>query len=449
MTVAFRYWDSVSGTYKAIPTQGPQGPAGAQGAQGAPGAAGAQGPKGDTGAQGTPGTPGSQGPAGADGAQGPKGDTGAQGPEGPQGPAGAQGEPGADFPDAPSDAKTYGRKNGAWIDITAELLTGKFLPLGGGTLTGNLTISKSNPVLYLQKGAAGQTSGIYGQVGASIRWLMRLGDATAESGGNAGSDFSLARYTDAGAVIDIPLTLKRSDGVLTLLQPPVHPTPAPGDDSTKGATTAFVKTAVAAAGGLPDAPSDTKTYGRKDGAWVDITTTLLSDYLPLTGGRLTGTLFGADFAADGLIYEQGHRIVRKDGDTMTGALILAADPATALGAATKQYVDARPPPAPRTLSVASSATPSIDLDLYDALSITALAAAMTSLSFTGTAANFRRLLVRIKDDGTSRAIAWGSQFVAMGVPLPTATVPNKVLTVGFFYDSVISKFGCVASAQEA
>jgi hypothetical protein len=36
--------------------------------------------------------------------------------------------------------------------------------------------------------------------------------------------------------------------------------------------------------------------------------------------------------------------VKKSGDTMTGALVLNADPAAPLGAATKQYVDSKPAP---------------------------------------------------------------------------------------------------------
>jgi hypothetical protein len=44
---------------------------------------------------------------------------------------------------------------------------------------------------------------------------------------------------------------------------------------------------------------------------------------------------------------------------------------------------------------------------------------------------------------------WGASFEAKGVDLPTTTVISKVLTVGFIYDRVASKWGCVASAQEA
>jgi hypothetical protein len=106
---------------------------------------------------------------------------------------------------------------------------------------------------------------------------------------------------------------------------------------------------------------------------------------------------------------------------------------------------------PRVSSEASSATPTINTDNVDAHSITALAVAITSMTtnLSGTPVNFQKLIIRIKDDGTARAIAWGASFEAKGVALPTTTVISKVLTVGFIYDTVTSKWGCVASAQEA
>lgn len=82
---------------------------------------------------------------------------------------------------------------------------------------------------------------------------------------------------------------------------------------------------------VPEAPLDGKTYGRVNGAWADITQTLLTGYLPLAGGTVTGithfdnTLYAdADLAVDGLLSEQGHRLVRKDGDTMTGDLTIGS-----------------------------------------------------------------------------------------------------------------------------
>jgi hypothetical protein len=105
----------------------------------------------------------------------------------------------------------------------------------------------------------------------------------------------------------------------------------------------------------------------------------------------------------------------------------------------------------RVSSETSSATPTINTDNVDAHSITALAAAITSMTtnLSGTPTNFQKLIIRIKDDGTARAIAWGASFVALGVALPTTTVISKVLTVGFIFDTVTSKWGCVASSQEA
>lgn len=103
----------------------------------------------------------------------------------------------------------------------------------------------------------------------------------------------------------------------------------------------------------------------------------------------------------------------------------------------------------RVSSVTSSATPSVNTDSFDAVTITALAATITGVTVTGTPTDFQRLIFRIKDNGTARAITWGASFEAKGVALPTTTVISKVLTVGFIYDSVSTKWGCVASAQQA
>lgn len=99
--------------------------------------------------------------------------------------------------------------------------------------------------------------------------------------------------------------------------------------------------------------------------------------------------------------------------------------------------------------ITSSSSPSIDIDKFTNLSITALAEAITSFTVYGAPYNFQKLIIRIKDNGTARAITWGTSFEAKGVALPTTTVISKVLTVGFIYDTVTSKWGCVASAQEA
>jgi hypothetical protein len=135
--------------------------------------------------------------------------------------------------------------------------------------------------------------------------------------------------------------------------------------------------------------------------------------------------------------------------TNTGTVTLFTATDTVVGRATTDTLTNKRI-TPRITTISSSATPTINTDNCDAVTITALAAAITSMTtnLSGTPNNFDRLLIRIKDDGTARAITWGASFEAKGVALPTTTVLSKVLTVGFLYDTVTSKWGCVASAQE-
>jgi hypothetical protein len=106
---------------------------------------------------------------------------------------------------------------------------------------------------------------------------------------------------------------------------------------------------------------------------------------------------------------------------------------------------------PRVGSTTSSATPTINTDNYDAYSITALAANITSMTtnLSGTPTNFQKLLIRIKDDGSDRTIAWGASFQDGSVALPTTTIAGKTLLVGLIYDSVDSKWTCEASGSRA
>lgn len=74
------------------------------------------------------------------------------------------------------------------------------------------------PTLILNKPVSGQYSGILAQKAGSNRWLIMLGDATAESGvGNAGSDFALYAYSDAGTQLRAAdIQISRATGRVTL-----------------------------------------------------------------------------------------------------------------------------------------------------------------------------------------------------------------------------------------
>lgn len=106
---------------------------------------------------------------------------------------------------------------------------------------------------------------------------------------------------------------------------------------------------------------------------------------------------------------------------------------------------------PRSTTEASSATPTINTDNTDIHTITALAAAITSMTtnLSGTPVNGQKLIIRIKDDGTARAITWGASFASRGATLPTTTVLSKYQYNGFIWNSTSSTWDLVATVNEA
>lgn len=223
------------------------------------------------------------------------------------------------IPEAPTDGVLYARQNAAWAQA---------VKIGGDTMTGTLTISNvpAGPIFQLY-GAVGNNNDIYGSKTTGQRWIIRPGNASAESGGNAGSDLDIIAWNDAGTVPTYTLTINRASGLATVKG---DPTAALGivtkqysdtklalaGGTMTGALTLNANPAVplgaatkqyvdgAVGGGLPEAPNDGALYGRQSLAWA--------------------------------------KAVKLGGDTMTGPLILNADPAVPLGAVTKQYADAAP-----------------------------------------------------------------------------------------------------------
>lgn len=102
-------------------------------------------------------------------------------------------------------------------------------------------------------------------------------------------------------------------------------------------------------------------------------------------------------------------------------------------------------PRPRLGTVASSATPTINTDVVEVFTITALAAAITSMTtnLSGTPTDGQRLHIAITDNGSARAIAWGASFEASTVALPTTTVISTRLDVDFIWNAATSKWRCL------
>lgn len=104
--------------------------------------------------------------------------------------------------------------------------------------------------------------------------------------------------------------------------------------------------------------------------------------------------------------------------------------------------------APRVYSVASSNAFILNAN-YDLIDVTALATSMSGSTTSGSPVNGQKLTMRIVDNGTSRIIGSTSLMVPVGVTMPTATVPGKVLYIGLIYNTPKSRWDIVSVAQEA
>lgn len=108
-------------------------------------------------------------------------------------------------------------------------------------------------------------------------------------------------------------------------------------------------------------------------------------------------------------------------------------------------------PVIRVVGVASATFPSPPVDVCDLYKITALATAATitaPTSYTHSIAEEQPLMIRIKDNGTARALTWDAIYRPIEVTLPTTTVAGKTLYIGMFYNLTDTKWDVVAVKQE-
>jgi hypothetical protein len=241
------------------------------------------------------------------------------------------------------------------VNITDPLVTTPYLPLTGGALSGDLTVDGVSTLApgVLINGAVGSSRNILGQTSGQNRWSIELGNSVDETGANAGSNFVLARYSDAGTLLGNVLTFNRSTGqaafngtvfsfassatfsglvsanggltastattgLLFLNGAPINS--AMRMDGVDGATSIIYSTTVgvsrwwirlkdgtAEAGTNAGSNFDIRAYADDGIAFITpltinratglVTIPNLAGYLPLTGGTLTGNLVIAAAAA--------------------------------------------------------------------------------------------------------------------------------------------------------
>ena len=102
----------------------------------------------------------------------------------------------------------------------------------------------------------------------------------------------------------------------------------------------------------------------------------------------------------------------------------------------------------RVQTVTSSATVT-PVSTNDLVIITAQATGLTLANPTGTFTEGQALMIRIKDNGTARTIAFDTNYRAIGVTLPTTTVISKTLYLGIIYNATDGKWDIVGYNLQA
>ena len=104
---------------------------------------------------------------------------------------------------------------------------------------------------------------------------------------------------------------------------------------------------------------------------------------------------------------------------------------------------------PRVTSAASASTLTPDISASDVYAFTALAAGLTINAPTGTPLDGNKLIFRLLDNGTSRALTWNATYTVIGVTLPTATTISKTTYVGCIYNANNTRWDVIAVTTQA
>lgn len=132
-------------------------------------------------------------------------------------------------------------------------------------------------------------------------------------------------------------------------------------------------------------------------------------------------------------------------ETGSGALVFATSPTlTTPNLGTPSAINLTnatnvPPSTPRVTATASTATLTPNADNTDVAAVNAQAAGLTIAAPTGSPVDGQRLTIRIRDNGTTRALTWNAAYVEFATgQLPTTTTINKTHYFVFMYNSATS-----------
>jgi hypothetical protein len=101
-----------------------------------------------------------------------------------------------------------------------------------------------------------------------------------------------------------------------------------------------------------------------------------------------------------------------------------------------------------TQSIASAATITPNADTMKKFHVTALAVNAAIAAPEGTPFDGQQILLRIRDNGSTRTLTWNAIYRVISTVLPTATVAGKDVYVGIQYNALATKWDVLAVGQE-
>ena len=300
--------------------------------------------------------------------------------------------------------------NGGAIDGTTigsgSAASGAFTTLSGTTLT------LTNP-LAVNQGGTGQTTYTNGQllIGNTTGNTLTKSTLTAGSGvsiTNGTGSITISATGSGGTVTSVDQTF--TGGLISVSGAPI----------TGAGTLAL--TVAGTSGGIPYFSSGT--------TWAS-----------------SGAL-----AANALVIGGGAGVAPSTTTTGTGVVTALGNAANATGGfttingtatLTNKRID------PRVVSAASASSLTPDVSAADMYAYTALAAGLTINAPIGTPVDGTKLMFRLLDNGTSRALTWNATYTPIGVTLPTATTLSKTTYVGCIYNANNTRWDVVAVTTQA
>ena len=298
-----------------------------------------------------------------------------------------------------------GYDGAAWNVLASP--SGFYVPLAGGTMTGDLTVpAEVYGVGWNGSNEAPTKNDVYDKIETLVAGIVTVASTTEVL---TGTDSSKVASPDAIAALWEQGADVASAGTVSLGEG--------GYFNITGTTT------------ITDIDFGTDKAGRK--AWVKFAGALTLTYNASTLILPTAATITTAAGDTACFVSEGSDVVR----------CVAYQRASGAALVSSSFT-------PNIQSVTSSATVTPTF-ANDQVNITAQAAGLTLANPTGTAVDAWGLVVRIKDNGTARTIAYGTQYRAIGVTLPTTTVISKTLYLGMAFNNADTKWDVFAVAQEA